>query len=86
MFEGLINSAPAGQGATPGLRPLDWGELVARLAAARDETLYGMLAAEQLGMKIPETHADADFTPNDWAGLRDTPAVRAADSSASTDS
>jgi soluble lytic murein transglycosylase-like protein len=49
-----------------------------RLAAARDETLYGMLAAEQLGMKIPETHADADFTPTDWAGLRDTPAVRAA--------
>ncbi|WP_423142800.1 lytic transglycosylase domain-containing protein [Parablastomonas sp. CN1-191] len=49
-----------------------------RLAAARDETLYGMLAAEQLGMKIPETHAGADFTPNDWASLRDTPAVRAA--------
>jgi soluble lytic murein transglycosylase-like protein len=49
-----------------------------RLAAARDETLYGMLAAEQLGSRIPETHAAADFTAGDWQALREVPNVRAA--------
>jgi soluble lytic murein transglycosylase len=49
-----------------------------RLAASRDETLYGMLAAEQLGLKLPETHADADFTPADWQKLRAESNVRAA--------
>ena len=49
-----------------------------RLAAGRDETLYGMLAAEQLGMKLPEQHAAADFTQNDWQRLRDTSNVRVA--------
>ncbi len=49
-----------------------------RLAAARDETLYGMLAAEQLGLKIPEQHAAADFTQADWQQLRASPNVRTA--------
>lgn len=49
-----------------------------RLAAARDETLYGMLAAEQLGLKLPEQHAAADFTQADWQQLRANPNVRAA--------
>ncbi len=49
-----------------------------RAAAARDETLYGMLALEQLGMKVPETHAEADFTQADWQNLRDVGNVRAA--------
>ncbi|WP_254049927.1 lytic transglycosylase domain-containing protein [Novosphingobium sp. TH158] len=49
-----------------------------RLAATRDETLYGMLAAEQLGLKIPETHAGADFSQADWQKLRDVPNVRTA--------
>lgn len=49
-----------------------------RLAAARDETLYGMLAAEQLGLKLPEQHAAADFTQADWQQLRASPNVRAA--------
>ena len=49
-----------------------------RFAAARDETLYGMMAAEQLGLKLPETHAGADFTQADWQLLRDSPNVRAA--------
>jgi soluble lytic murein transglycosylase len=49
-----------------------------RLAAARDETLYGMLAAEQLGMKLPEQHGEADFTPTDWQRLRDNGNVRVA--------
>ena len=49
-----------------------------RAAAARDETLYGMLAADQLGMKLPESHAAPDFTQGDWQGLRDVSNVRVA--------
>jgi len=47
-----------------------------RAAALRDETLYGMLAAEQLGLKLPEQHAAADFTQSDWQQLRDNGNVR----------
>jgi soluble lytic murein transglycosylase-like protein len=49
-----------------------------RLAAARDETFYGMLAAEQLGLKLPVTHETPDFTQADWQRLRDNPTVRTA--------
>lgn len=49
-----------------------------RLAAARDETLYGMLAAEQLGLKLPEQHGGADFTQADWQRLRDNGNIRTA--------
>jgi soluble lytic murein transglycosylase len=49
-----------------------------RAAALRDETLYGMLAAEQLGFKLPEQHAAADFTQTDWQNLRDVGNVRVA--------
>ncbi|NYH93948.1 soluble lytic murein transglycosylase-like protein [Novosphingobium marinum] len=49
-----------------------------RLAAMRDETLYGMLAAEQLGTGLPEQHAEADFDQQDWQSLRNVPNVRAA--------
>lgn len=49
-----------------------------RMAAARDETLYGMMAAEQLGLKLPETHTAPDFTQSDWQALRDVPNVRTA--------
>jgi soluble lytic murein transglycosylase len=49
-----------------------------RIAAGRDETLYGMLAAEQLGLKLPATHATADFTQADWQQLRDTSNIRSA--------
>ncbi len=49
-----------------------------RIAAGRDETLYGMLAAEQLGLKLPETHASADFSQADWQQLRETGNVRTA--------
>ena len=37
-----------------------------------------MLAAEQLGMKMSEQHADADFTQADWQRLRDIGNVRVA--------
>jgi len=49
-----------------------------KLAATRDETFYGMLATEQLGLKLPETHAGADFTQADWQKLRDSQPVRTA--------
>ncbi len=49
-----------------------------KLAAARDETFYGMLAAEQLGSKLPESHAAPDFTPADWQKLREVGNVRTA--------
>lgn len=47
-------------------------------AARMDETLYGMLAAEQLGLKLPETHEAPDFTQGDWQKLRDVPNIRVA--------
>ncbi len=49
-----------------------------RLAAQRDETLYGMLAVEQLGMKLPESHAEPDFSQQDWLALREVPNIRTA--------
>jgi len=49
-----------------------------RAAARMDETLYGMLAAEQLGLGLPQTHTAPDFTLADWQKLRDEPNIRAA--------
>lgn len=47
-------------------------------AAKYDETLYGMLAAEQLGLTLPKTHEQPDFSQGDWQSLRDVPNVRTA--------
>ena len=49
-----------------------------RGAARHDETLYGMLAREQLGQVLPRTHAAADFTQQDWQAVRDVENVRIA--------
>lgn len=49
-----------------------------RGAARLDETLYGMLAREQLGQALPRTHADADFSMEDWQKLREIENVRIA--------
>ncbi|MEN9682403.1 MAG: hypothetical protein RLZZ427_154 [Pseudomonadota bacterium] len=49
-----------------------------KAAARRDETLYGMLAAEQLGLTLPRTHEQPDFSAADWQSLRDVPNVRTA--------
>ena len=49
-----------------------------RGAARLDETLYGMLAAEQLGLRLPEQHSEADFTQSDWQQLRRIDNVRVA--------
>ena len=47
-----------------------------RGAARFPETLYGMLAHEQLGRDLPETHAQPDLTEADWRRLRDEDAVQ----------
>jgi soluble lytic murein transglycosylase-like protein len=49
-----------------------------RVAAVSDETLYGMLAAEQLGRKLPERLATADLTDADWRRLQGSENVRIA--------
>jgi soluble lytic murein transglycosylase len=49
-----------------------------RGAARFDETLYGMLAREQLGQALPQTHAGADFAMEDWQKLREIENVRIA--------
>jgi soluble lytic murein transglycosylase-like protein len=49
-----------------------------RLAAARDETLYGMLAAEQLGIALPDRFSAPDFSDEDWNRLRDEENARIA--------
>ncbi len=56
----------------------DQASALLRKAARMDETLYGMLAAEQLGAVLPKTHEAPDFTAADWQQLRDVPNVRAA--------
>lgn len=53
-------------------------EELLRGAAALDETLYGMLASEQLAKALPPSYATSDFTRQDWTLLRDLPNVRAA--------
>jgi len=49
-----------------------------RNAAQRDETLYGMLAAEQLGMSLPDRFSAPDFSEADWRQLRNSENVRIA--------
>ena len=40
-----------------------------RAAAGHDETLYGMLAAEQLGTELPARLSRSDFSDEDWRRL-----------------
>ena len=54
------------------------GDAHLRSAARYDETLYGMLAAEQLGIALPADHVARDLTAEDWRRLSDSPAVREA--------
>ncbi|MCC6925388.1 lytic transglycosylase domain-containing protein [Novosphingobium sp.] len=49
-----------------------------RKAARMDETLYGMLAVEQLGVALPKTHEAPDVSQTDWQALREVPNVRVA--------
>ncbi|BBC72956.1 murein transglycosylase [Altererythrobacter sp. B11] len=54
------------------------GTEMLRAAARADETLYGMLAAEQLGEALPPRVNTADFTDEDWKRLGDSENVRIA--------
>jgi soluble lytic murein transglycosylase-like protein len=49
-----------------------------RGAAANDETLYGMLATQQLGKELPKPPEPADFTESDWKRLKDSDNVHIA--------
>ena len=49
-----------------------------RGAARFTETLYGMLAREQLGWELPRDHTRPDLTSADWARLQNDDAARAA--------
>ena len=49
-----------------------------RTAAANDETLYGMLAVQQLGRKLPDLVTGADFSDADWNRLKGSDNVRVA--------
>lgn len=58
----------AARSATRCRRPSDANALLA-LAAGEDQTLYGMLAAEQLGRRLPDRVAQADLSDQDWQRL-----------------
>jgi soluble lytic murein transglycosylase-like protein len=49
-----------------------------RAAATNRDTLYGMMAAEALGLRESQPPAPADFTNDDWQMLREVPNVRVA--------
>lgn len=49
-----------------------------RSAAVHHETLYGMMAAEALGLRNAQPQAPADFTNSDWQTLRSVSNVRIA--------
>ncbi len=47
-------------------------------AARHDETLYGMLAADQLGIEFPRNIAPKPFTRDDWRTIDNNPNVKVA--------
>ncbi len=49
-----------------------------RAAAANDETLYGMLAAQQLGRDLPNLARQVEFSDADWKRLKDSDNVHVA--------
>jgi soluble lytic murein transglycosylase-like protein len=49
-----------------------------RAAAGADETLYGMLAAEQLGQALPNRVSAAEFSAQDWQAIGGIENVRVA--------
>lgn len=59
-------------------RQPDRSALLLRNAARADETLYGMLAAEQLGTTLPERMKQPDFSPGDWRKVGDNENVKIA--------
>ena len=59
-------------------RDADRSVALLRAAARNDETLYGMLAAKQLGIALPQRFASADLSDADWNKLRRKDNVRIA--------
>jgi soluble lytic murein transglycosylase len=53
-------------------------ENMLKLAARSDETFYGLLARESLGMPLGGATMNARFSDNDWRQLKDSPNVRSA--------
>jgi soluble lytic murein transglycosylase-like protein len=53
-------------------------EAFLRAASGADDTLYGMLAAEQLGLALPTRLANAEFSREDWRRIGDSDNVRVA--------
>ncbi|MFN2100544.1 transglycosylase SLT domain-containing protein [Altererythrobacter sp. MF3-039] len=49
-----------------------------RKAASNDETLYGMLAAEQLGQRLPDRGSGLEFDGDDWRAISRDQNVRIA--------
>lgn len=49
-----------------------------RNAARIKDSLYGMIAAEALGLRAPQAQATADFSSDDWQSLRNIANVRSA--------
>ncbi|WP_066553810.1 lytic transglycosylase domain-containing protein [Croceicoccus bisphenolivorans] len=49
-----------------------------RSAAGYSETLYGMIAAEQLGMELPKAAVGQDFSARDWQQIAGEPNVKTA--------
>ncbi|OZA30290.1 MAG: lytic murein transglycosylase [Novosphingobium sp. 17-62-9] len=49
-----------------------------RQAARYRDTLYGMMAAEALGLRDAQVAGAPDFSANDWQALRDVPNIRTA--------
>ena len=47
-------------------------------ASGNDQTLYGMLAAEQLGRSLPDRVSNADLSDDDWRSIRNIENVRIA--------
>jgi soluble lytic murein transglycosylase-like protein len=54
------------------------GTELLRAAARDDETLYGMLAAEQLGTELPARLRESDFSADDWRALGGIENIRVA--------
>lgn len=59
-------------------RDTERGVALLRAAARNDETLYGMLAAQQLGTALPRRFANAELSDADWAKLKRYDNVRIA--------
>src|SRR5690606_23212392 len=59
-------------------RDTERGVALLRAAARNDQTLYGMLAAQQLGTALPHRFANAELSGEDWDRLRRHQNVRIA--------